>query len=112
MEIEIVQSTPRLVCIALTGRLDTPGVDRIETRFNVALGGGVDSVVDLSGVTFLASMGVRLLLTGAKLLNRKGARMVLVAPSGLVGQALTHSSLDELIPVARDTDAALALLAS
>jgi anti-anti-sigma factor len=110
MELEIQEQTSSFTRIALTGRLDTVGVDKIGTRVNAALAGGTHGIIDLSGVTFLASLGIRLLLTAAKMLDRRGYRLVLVAPQPVIAQALRHSSLDELIPVAPDLGSALALL--
>jgi anti-anti-sigma factor len=112
MELEIVERSDTLVRLALTGRLDTGGVDAVETRFNAALGRSGHVVVDLSGVTFLSSMGVRLLLTAAKVLDRRGARLVLAAAQPLVEQALRHAAIDEIIPVVADTEEAQALLGS
>jgi anti-anti-sigma factor len=110
MQLEIIQKTDALIRLALKGRLDAAGVDQVGTRLNAALSGGGHGVVDISQVTFLASLGVRLLLTAAKSLDRRGSKLVLVAPQSLVEQALQHSSLDQLIPVVPDVDRALALL--
>jgi anti-anti-sigma factor len=112
MELEILEESQTFTRLALKGRLDTAGVDRIETRLTASLARGGHGVIDLSEVTFLASLGIRLLITVAKMLHRRGSRLVLVAPRPLVDQALKHSSLDDIIPVAESTDAALALLAS
>ena len=112
MELEILDQSPTLTRLALKGRLDTAGVDQIETRLNAALARDGDGVVDLSEVTFLASLGIRLLITAAKMLTRRGHRLVLVAPRPLVDQALQHSSLYDIIPVAPDFNGALALLGS
>jgi anti-anti-sigma factor len=110
MEMEILEQSSAFTRLALKGRLDSAGVDRIETRLNAALAHDAHGVVDLSGVTFLASMGVRMLISGAKMLNRRGKRMVLIAPRPLVDQALRHNALDEIIPVAENLEAAKALL--
>ena len=112
MELEILEESPSLTRLSLKGRLDTDGVDRIETRLNAMLARDKDGVVDLSAVTFLASMGIRMLLTAAKMLNRRGHRLVLIAPKPLVEQALKHTALDEIIPVAQDLEGAIALLGS
>lgn len=110
MELEIQEQSETFTRLALKGRLDTVGVDRIETRLMASLAGGAHGIVDLSEVTFLASLGIRLLISAAKMLDRRGYRLVLVAPRPVIDQALRHSSLDELIPVAADIDGALALL--
>ena len=112
MELQVVETTDDLTVIALTSRLDTPGVDRIEIRFNAALGRERSGVIDLAGVSFLASLGIRMLLTAAKTLARRGAKLILVAPQALVHEALRFSSVDELLPVVPDLDSAKQLLAS
>jgi anti-anti-sigma factor len=111
MEIKHIEHADDVTRVALKGRLDTLGVDAIEARFNAALvPRGKHSIVDLSEVEFLSSLGVRMLLTAAKALKRKGARLVLVGARPLVGEALRHSAIDQLIPVAADSSAAAALL--
>ena len=112
MELEIVERTDALTRIALTGRMDSPGVDQVGPQLEAALAQGGDGVLDLSGVSFLSSLGVRLLITTAKRLDRRGSRLVLVAPGPLVGQALRHASIDEIIPVAADVEGARSLLGS
>jgi hypothetical protein len=43
-----------------------PGVDQIETRFTASIvPSGKHALVDLSGVTFLSSMGIRMLVATA-----------------------------------------------
>jgi anti-anti-sigma factor len=111
MEIQILETSDALTRVALRGRLDTPGVDAIETRFNAALlPRAKNAIVDLSEVSFLSSMGLRMLLTAAKGLQRSGARLVLVSSRPLVDEALRHTALHELIPVVADVPAAAALL--
>lgn len=110
MELEIVAKSDSFTQVALRGRLDTAGVDRIEARFSAALARAAHGVVDLSQVSFLASLGVRMLLTTAKMLARRGAKLVLVAPQELVHEALRFSSIDEILPVVPDLAAARAAL--
>ncbi len=112
MDFEVSELSPTCKRVVLSGRLDTAGVDRIETRLSAALARGGDCVMDLERVTFLASLGIRMLISIAKLLQRRGNRLVLVAPRPLVDQALRHSSIDDIIPVVTDLDAAVTLLRS
>lgn len=106
MELKVIDQGTTITHVALLGRLDTAGVDQIEARFNAALNQRRHTIVDLSGVEFLSSMGVRMLLSAAKMLNRSGSRMVLVAARPLVESALRHSAIDELIPVRADVTSA------
>lgn len=111
MQLDLIETSDELIHLSLAGRLDTPGVDAVETRFHAALRGRRHALVDLSAVEFLSSMGVRMLLAAAKALARTGGRLVLVAPRPLVEGALRHSAIDALIPVRADLAAARALLA-
>lgn len=110
MEFEILEESPTHTQIALKGRMDGAGVDRVETSLNASVLRGGNVIFDLSGVTFLSSLGIRMLISIAKTLDRRGRRLVLVAPRPLIEQSLKHSSLDEIIPVAADMRDALAIL--
>lgn len=112
MELVIQEDTAEFTRLVLRGRLDTAGVDRVEIKFNASLPREKHGIVDLSEVTFLASMGIRMLIAAARMLDRRGKRLVLIAPRPLVDQALRHSSIDDIIPVAPDLESARALLGS
>lgn len=101
------------LCLALNGRLDTVGVDRVEKSFNAALAAqDRDVAVDLGAVGFLASMGVRMIIASARAQRARGRRLVLFAPQPLVKQTLEMVALDQIIPVLPDRAAAEASLAS
>ncbi len=69
MEVTYAEDIAR---IKLRGRLDTPGVDGIETKFTASvLPDGRNAVVDLSEVSFIASMGLRMFIGIAKALKKK-----------------------------------------
>jgi anti-anti-sigma factor len=99
--------------VTLHGRLDTPGVDRIETRFVASLvPKGHSAIVDLSGVDFVASMGIRMLLSAARSLHQKKARLVLMAPQPAVREVFETVSLGDIVPICDDEPAAMAALAA
>jgi len=113
MDIEVDQLTDNIACVRLIGRMDSASVDGAETRFSAAVvAPGQNAVVDLSGVNFLASMGIRLFITSARALNAKGARMVLFGASDLVRNVLEHVALDQIIPIVGDREQAVAKLAA
>ena len=60
---------------------------------------GRDAVIDLSGVSFVASMGIRLLIASARGLRQKGATLVLFGAQELVANALDQAALDQIIPI-------------
>ncbi len=113
MDIAYDELTPQSRRIRLNGRLDLKGTGEIEARFASLTGSDSRNIlVDMSGVDFLASIGMRLLLTNAKAKARQGGKMVLVAPKAMVWEALETAGLDTLIPIYADEAAALAGLSA
>lgn len=98
--------------VCLIGRLDSPGVDRIETRFLAALApAGKNAIVDLGQVSFVSSMGIRMLLGAARALKLKNARLVLFGAQPLVEETLAQT-IKMLIPVVSNEQEAQKFLRS
>lgn len=87
--------------ITISGRLDLPGTDSVAAKLvelTAAPKKGV--IVDLSAVRFLASIGIRALITSAKEVRQRGGKMVLVVDdSSTVTMSLKATGVDDLIPV-------------
>lgn len=100
--------------IVFVGRLDTAGVDRVETRFGAAVvASGKSTVVDLSQVTFLASMGIRMLITTARSLSsRKQAKIAMFGANAAVMEIIDTTALHEIVPYARSEDEAIAIVSA
>ncbi|MFA5082123.1 MAG: STAS domain-containing protein [Hydrogenophilaceae bacterium] len=113
MDIAFDELTPQSRRIRLNGRLDLKGTGEIESRFASLTSTDSNNVlVDMSGVDFLASIGMRLLLTCAKAKTRQGGKMVLISPKPMVWEALETAGLDSLIPIYADEATALAGLSA
>jgi anti-sigma B factor antagonist len=99
--------------IAITGRLDVAGTDTVATQLAVLAAARKSVVVDLTSVQFLASIGIRALITTAKEVQQRGGKMVLVVAGGSsVVMSLEATGVNELIPVFRSAaDAERAALA-
>lgn len=109
---EIKNQSDQITYLALRGRLDTTGVDEVELKFTShTVPRGKPLLLDMSEVTFLSSLGLRMLLTVAKALDRRGAKTVLLSPQLAVRQVLSLSGFDQLMPVHNDEGTALAFLA-
>jgi anti-sigma B factor antagonist len=93
--------------VVLVGRFDIAGAQEIDLDFNVLAGAKRRIVVDLEGVTFLASMGLRTLLTCAKAIGRKGGHMVLFRPDPNVEKVLLVSGTSDILPIFNDFDEAV-----
>jgi anti-anti-sigma factor len=97
--------------IDLSGFLDAGTVSRMESRFTQLMPtGGHDVIVDLSGVEYCGSLGIRMLLSAAKLMRQRGGRMVLSSPRAPLQQLFDHVRLGQLVPIAPDLDKAQQLL--
>ena len=109
MEMTCVSLGNNTVKVTLTGRLDTPGTDRIEKQFYASfVPGRHNAVIDLSAVDFVSSMGVRMLIAAARGVRAHRARMALFGAQPLVAEVLAHVSLDQLIDICADEATALA----
>ena len=111
MLIDVNPLGERLVKVTLTGRLDTPGVDRVETRFVAALVPGANSaIVDLSQVEFVASMGIRMLLSAARSLKLRHATLAVYGVQDHVAQVFEAAALQKMLPICSTEAEALAAI--
>ncbi len=95
--------------ITLTGRLDVRGTAEIDNIFTIqTTTKKVPVLVDISGVDFVASLGLQMLLNGAKGLIARGGKMVLLNPQPMVKNVFNVAGIIELIPIYDDFEAACA----
>ena len=102
--------------LKLEGRLDTVAVAKIETGFAAKAGAvstqGGKVIIDLHDLTFLSSMGIRLLVTTLKQFKQRGVTFVTLAPrDATVQQLLQMASLTEHLNIVDGAAAAEAALA-
>lgn len=110
MKLDVVELENGVTKILLSGRMDIEGASAADMRFNVIAGSKKNVVVDLSDVTFMASLGLRTLVMSAKSLASKGGRMVLLNPQPNVEKVLETTGINTVIPVVRDMGSASAAL--
>ena len=107
MKMEIADTADGLVNVTLVGRLDTLGVQRIEAHLVASLvPRGARTIVDLSRLEFVCSMGLRMFVTIARDLARNNGRLVLYSPQPWVNMVFTTASLHSIIPVRPDAESA------
>ncbi|WP_149537535.1 STAS domain-containing protein [Siccirubricoccus phaeus] len=99
--------------VAMSGRLDALGAEAIELGFTAAVA-SVDrhALVNLAGVDFCSSLGLRLLISVARVLQRRGRLLVLYAAQPAVAEVFETIALDQMIPVVVTEAEALARLAA
>ncbi len=112
MEMTVEELDGGIVRAILDGRLDIAGAAEIDMRFSVLAGANRAVIVDMAAVRFLASIGIRTLLIGAKAIQRRGGKMVLLRPTTEVEKVLWVSGVADLMPIFHDDAQALAAVAA
>lgn len=102
VDISFEQLASGVTVISLKGRMDVTGAMQIDVQFAAVAAANRAVVVDLAGVEFLASMGLRTLIMGAKSMHTKKGRMALWRPLPMVEEVLVTSGTTTLIPLAHD----------
>jgi len=75
MQITILDDAGSTARIVLNGKLDISGAEKIALPLATLAGGKRALVVDMTEVTFLASIGIRHLVMASKALARRGGRL-------------------------------------
>ena len=84
--------------LALSGRLDTITSPELENEIKVGLGGVTELVFDLSGLEYISSAGLRVLLTAQKIMNKQG-RMVVRNVSGAIQDIFEVTGFTEILTI-------------
>ena len=110
MKIVISDEAGATAKVGLIGKLDIAGAEVIAIPLATLAGGKKGVVVDMSGVTFLASIGIRHLVSATKTLSRKGGKLVILNPTDAVKEVLVTSGVNELMPIVATERAAYDLI--
>lgn len=89
--------------VKLIGRLDISGADAVALPLASLSGSKETILVDMAGVSFVASIGLRHLVSAAKAVGRRGGRLTLLNPNAAVAEVIATSGLTELLPAGRGT---------
>ena len=82
--------------VTLTGKLDIAGAQAIETPLAAVAGARGNVVIDMAGVDFISSIGIRHLVIAAKAIARGAGKLVLLAPTPMVTEVLVSTGLEEI----------------
>ncbi len=95
--------------LTLTGEVDLYTAPRFKDDL-VALieDGATDVVVDLSGVTFIDSTALGVIISGVKRLHERDGRLAIVAGSRPVVRILDITGLDKVLTIFETREAAIA----
>lgn len=99
-----------LTMVALQGRMDINGALALDPVFAKLAEEKRNVIVDMSEVSFLASLGIRTLVVSCKALAAKGGNLVLLKLQPGVEKVLKMSGLHTMIPIVADVGEAEAIL--
>jgi anti-sigma B factor antagonist len=110
MEMSVNQFGDLGTKVILVGKLDISGAEKIDAPLAKLAESQGNIVVDMSGVDFIASIGIRHLVMAAKKVARGAGMLVLLDPNPTVTEVLFTSGLQDLLPIVRSEDEARAAL--
>lgn len=94
---------------APTGRIDASNAAACEQELLALMEAqGPSALIDLSGLSYISSAGLRVLLVGAKAARGKGGKAVICSAPASITEVLKMSGFDKIIPLLADRSAAQA----
>ncbi|MEI8248559.1 MAG: anti-sigma factor antagonist [Lentisphaerota bacterium] len=110
MEIRQFNIDDKFTCLALAGSLDMGSVMGIKPEFSRLASSGKPVLLEMSGVTFIASCGMQMVLGALKQMNASGLKMAVLNPQPMVKTAWEIAGMAIIIPIFTDHGAALEYL--
>jgi stage II sporulation protein AA (anti-sigma F factor antagonist) len=104
MEIIVSDFDEAIKKVTLVGKLDMIGAEKIGLPLAAVAGSRGNIVVDMAGVDFIASIGIRHLVMAAKTVARGAGKLVLLGPTPMVTEVLVVSGLEQLLPIVRSEE--------
>jgi anti-anti-sigma factor len=108
MRLEQVMLPGDILMVKLTGALDIAGANEVEAPLNTISEKYSKVIVNFTDVTFLASIGIRLLVKAARAITKKNGRLVVFNPTDDARKVLRSTGIDTIVPVVADEKAAIA----
>jgi anti-anti-sigma factor len=107
MDIEKVEREG-IVCLKIDGRLDAKTAFDAEARVKEVLGEGRRQLLfDLSGMDYISSAGLRVILMAVKALRSKKGQVVLCGLTPYVKEIFDVSNFSSIIPIADTVETGL-----
>lgn len=86
----------------LTGRLDGTNAEQYDLEIsNLLSSAGESFSIDLSELTYISSLGLRVFLKAAKALKQQNKKLILSKPNPDVLEILLMSGFDQIIEIER-----------
>jgi len=111
MKLTEIRLDDQITHLALSGKLDIAGIHAVDMKFHgYTAARRKPTLVDLSGLEMITSLGMGMFISCARSLQRFGVRMVLLKPQPQVEEAMKAVGLDQGIPIVQSVEDALRIL--
>ncbi len=109
MSIDITTATEAGALIATaTGRIDSRNAQEFEQTMSSAIGEGAGMVIlDLAGLSYISSAGLRAILVTAKTLRKREAKFALCSLQSSIKEVMEISGFDQVIAIHPSKEEAL-----
>jgi anti-anti-sigma factor len=112
MDMQVLDGADGVTHAVLDGRFDIAGAQQVDGPFTTLADQTKMLVIDLSKVTFIASLGVRTLMVTAKTINRRGEYIAVCGATEGVEKVLRSTGFDEIVGLYPDFGSAAKALKS
>ena len=102
-----VEDLKRVELVRVSGRIDSSNAAEFDRVLKEVAGRKHNVVLELSGVEYISSAGLRSILAATKKLKAQNGSLALCALSGLVEEVVTVSGFDNILQVFPDLDQAM-----
>ena len=111
IQLNEVRMDDRITHLAVVGKLDIAGLHAVDVKFHgYTAARRKPTLVDISGLEFITSLGMGMFVSCARSLQRYGAKMVLLNPQPQVEEVLKAVGIDQGIPMVHDVEEGLRIL--
>jgi len=111
IQLNEINLTNDLTHLAIVGSMDVAGLHAIDMKFHgYTAARRRPTLVDVSGLDFISSLGMGMFVSCARSLQRFGAKMVLLNPQPEVEEAIKAVGIDQSVPIVRSVEEGLSLL--
>lgn len=111
MELAVHERKDDITHIALAGRLDATEIEQVGERLShITATRQQPTIIDLSGIEYISSLGIGLLVANAKRVKIAGHKLVLLKPQPMVEEVLRSAKMHKVMPIAHLLEEAVRLL--
>ena len=94
------EKSGQTLIVSAKGRIDGANATEVQGVLSSAFEPGVKlMLLDLGGLTYISSAGLRVIMLTARTLDRSGAKFAVGSPSGPIREVFQISGFDQIIPI-------------